>query len=85
MLGISTDPVNRNANFAEKEAAQFLLLSDEDGRIGRAYGAIDDPEGKTEKRISYVIGPDGKIVEAYDRVKAAGHAEEVLSSLTSKA
>jgi thioredoxin-dependent peroxiredoxin len=78
---MSNDPVARNAMFAEKEGFPFLLLSDEDGKIGRAYGAMEDPDAKSENRISYVIGPDGVIVEAYPKVKTATHAEELLAVL----
>ena len=32
-------------------------------------------------RMTFVIGPDGKILHIFDNVKAAGHAEEVLAWL----
>jgi peroxiredoxin Q/BCP len=32
-------------------------------------------------RTTFVIGPDGKIEKIYDNVKAAGHAEKVLSEI----
>jgi peroxiredoxin Q/BCP len=34
-------------------------------------------------RMTFVIGPDGKIQHIFDNVKAAGHAEEVLAWLKS--
>lgn len=46
-----------------------------------AYGAIEDTSAKTAKRISYLIGPDGKIKKAYATVKAADHPEQVLGDL----
>jgi peroxiredoxin Q/BCP len=46
-----------------------------------AYGACDDPSAATAKRISYVIGPDGRVKKAYPRVNAATHPEEVLQDL----
>ncbi len=46
-----------------------------------AYGAIDDTSAQTAKRISYLIGPDGKIKKAYATVKAADHPEQVLGDL----
>jgi peroxiredoxin Q/BCP len=33
--------------------------------------------------MTFVIGPDGKIKHIFDKVKAAGHAEEVLQYLKS--
>jgi len=46
-----------------------------------AYGACDSPDAKTAKRITYLIGPDGRISKAYLKVSPAEHAEEVLREL----
>lgn len=46
-----------------------------------AYGACDSPEARSAKRISYLIGPDGKIAQAYPKVSAAAHPREVLEAL----
>jgi peroxiredoxin len=46
-----------------------------------AYGACEDPQAKTAKRISYLIGPDGRIKKAYPKVDAASHPEEVLKDI----
>jgi len=56
-------------------------LCDTDRAIGMAYGACDDPTAGTAKRISYLIGPDGKIKKAYPKVDAAAHPEQVLKDL----
>ena len=36
---------------------------------------------KTARRISYLIGPDGKIRKAYGAVNAASHPAEVLQEV----
>lgn len=46
-----------------------------------AYGACDSPEARSAKRISYRIGPDGKIAQAYPKVNPATHPREVLEAL----
>jgi peroxiredoxin len=46
-----------------------------------AYGACDKPTAWTAKRISYVIGPDGRIRQAYPKVSPASHPAEVLATL----
>jgi peroxiredoxin len=46
-----------------------------------AYGACDTPAATSAKRISYVIGPDGKIQQAYPKVVPASHPAEVLATL----
>jgi peroxiredoxin len=46
-----------------------------------AYGACDDPKAGTARRISYLIGPDGRIKKAYPKVNPAAHPDEVLADL----
>ena len=46
-----------------------------------AYGTCDSPEAKTPKRMTFVIGPDGKIIQAHTQVNAREHPEELLKTL----
>lgn len=68
-----------NAAFAKKFNYNFPLLCDTDRKIGLAYGACDDPKAGSAKRISYLIGADGKVKKAYASVKPAEHPAEVLA------
>ncbi len=70
-----------NAAFVQKEGFPFPLLSDERRRGGLAYGACDSPDARSARRISYVIGGDGRIKAAYPSVSPASHAREVLAFL----
>ena len=81
VLGISTDKPEANKKFKEKYDFPFDLLSDVDKAVSVAYGAAEDMEAKSAKRISYLIGPDGKIKKAYGTVKAADHPEQVLGDI----
>jgi peroxiredoxin Q/BCP len=81
ILGVSFDDQKANAKFAEKFQFNFPLLCDTDRKIGVAYGAADAPDAKSAKRISYLIGPDGKIKKAFPKVSAAAHPEELLADL----
>lgn len=81
MLGASFDTMEKNARFAQKFEFNFPLLCDVDRKIGMAYGAADDPKAGSAKRISYLIGKDGKIRKAYPKVNAAAHPEEILKDL----
>ena len=65
VLGASFDTMEKNAKFAQKFEFDFPLLCDVDRKIGMAYGAADDPKAGSAKRISYLIGKDGKIRKAY--------------------
>jgi peroxiredoxin len=76
--------VKTNAAFATKEKFPFPLLSDEHREAGLAYGACDSPKARTARRISYVIGEDGKIAAVYPVVSPASHAREVIDFLASR-
>jgi peroxiredoxin Q/BCP len=79
VFGISADDSAANAAFVEAESFPFPLLSDPDLTLASKVGA-DGILGYT-RRISYVIGADGKVVKAYADVDPAGHAEQVLRDL----
>jgi peroxiredoxin Q/BCP len=81
VLGASFDSVEKNARFAEKQGFPFPLLCDTDRKLGLAYGACDSKKARFAERISYVIGPDGRIAAAYPKVSPASHPKEVLDSL----
>ena len=46
-----------------------------------AYGACDAPAALSAKRITYVIGPDGKVLQAYPKVDPKSHPKAILESL----
>jgi thioredoxin-dependent peroxiredoxin len=52
-----------------------------DRRIGVAYGAADDAKAEYASRISYVIGPDGRIAQAHPKVSPKSHPKEILASI----
>lgn len=81
MLGVSFDTESENAAFARKFKFGFPLLCDTSREIGLAYGACEDSGARSAKRISYLIGPDGKLLRAYPKVSAASHPAEVLAEL----
>jgi peroxiredoxin Q/BCP len=78
ILGISFDSVEDNRKFAEKYQFNFPLLCDTDKKIGLAYGAGGD---EYPRRVSYLIGKDGKIEKVWPKVSAAKHPGEVLAEL----
>ncbi len=81
VLGISFDPPADNLAFKDKFGFPFDLLSDVDRKVGLAYGAADDADAQYARRITYLIGPDGKIMKAYGEVKPADHPRQVLDDL----
>jgi peroxiredoxin Q/BCP len=80
VVGVSTDKPGTLAKFRDKHDFQFVLLSDSDKDIATTYGTLKD-HGKSANRVTYLIDPEGTIVEVWPRVKVDGHAEKVLARL----
>jgi len=86
VFGISDDPIEDLAAFAEKHDLPFDLLSDPDGEVGRAYDSYGEKNmfGRTFDgvfRNSYIVDLDGRIARAFEGVSPAEHAEEVIDAL----
>jgi peroxiredoxin Q/BCP len=80
VYGVSYDSPDTNRAFAAKHRLPFLLLSDSDRQLARQVGAAI-PLLPFPKRISYLVGADGKVLKAYPKVKPETHAEEVLADV----
>ena len=86
VIGISPDKPTAQAKFKEKYDLPFTLLADQDKAAAEAYGVYQEKNMYGKKvmgivRTTFVIGPDGKIEQIYNKVKAAGHAALVLEGL----
>jgi peroxiredoxin Q/BCP len=84
VLGVSTDPVKSHDKFATKFELPFTLLADEDKKIVTAYGVWGEKTFMGRKyqgthRVTFLIGPDGRIKKIWPQVKPDEHAEEVLA------
>jgi peroxiredoxin Q/BCP len=85
ILGVSADPVPKQDKFKKKYDLSIALGSDETHEMLNAYGvwAKKSLYGRHYMGIlrnTYLIGPDGKIARVWEKVKVAGHAEEVLGA-----
>ena len=76
----SVDTPADNKAFAEKEHADFPLLSDPSKTVATAYGVVT-PERQFAYRWTFYIGPDGKILLIDKTVKPATSGEEVVAHL----
>jgi thioredoxin-dependent peroxiredoxin len=86
ILGISADSPPTQKKFQDKYDLPYTLLADIDKKICEAFGVIKEKNmyGKKVKgiaRTTFVIGPDGRVTQVFQNVKAEGHAEEVLEYL----
>jgi peroxiredoxin len=60
LIAISADPVDELAAWARDDGFPFLMASDADTRVGKAYGALASRPGMTNRNL-FVVAPDGKI------------------------
>ncbi len=86
VLGVSTDSVKSHDKFVEKFRLPFLLLADDDKKIVEAYGVWGQKSFMGVKymgtsRVTFLIGPDGRIRKIWPKVKPLGHAEEILAAV----
>jgi len=87
VLGVSRDSIKSHEKFADKlEGLPFPLLSDVDETVCNLYGVIKEKNMYGKKvlgieRSTFVIDREGRIVQAYRKVKAAGHAAVVLAAV----
>jgi peroxiredoxin Q/BCP len=88
VLGVSVLGTDSKAKFANKLGVRFPLLADEDHVVAEKYGAWQEKNRYGRKymgvaRITYLIGPDGRVLKRWDKVKPESHAEEVLEEIRS--
>jgi peroxiredoxin Q/BCP len=86
VLGVSTDAVKSHDKFAEKFKLPFDLISDADKKIVEEYGVWGQKTFMGRKymgthRVTFLIGPDGRIKKIWPKVKPEEHAQEVLEAL----
>jgi peroxiredoxin Q/BCP len=86
VLGVSKDSVKSHKKFVEKYALPFTLLSDPDATVMKTYDVWAQKKFMGREymgtlRASYLIDPKGTIVNVYEKVEPAGHAEQVLADL----
>ncbi len=81
VLGVSTDDVSSHARFAAAHNLPFPLLADTAGSIARSYGVTLTLN--MAKRVTFLIGGDGRITHVFPDVDPGVHADDVLSKLVS--
>jgi peroxiredoxin Q/BCP len=86
VLGVSRDDSDSHVRFKTKFHLNFPLLSDPDTKVHRAYGAwgkkvLYGKETEGVLRSTVLIDEKGRIAKHWPRVKAEGHAAEVLEAL----
>ena len=86
-VGISVDPVEKQAKFSEDHDFDFPVLSDADGTVASTFGVKRGLLGKfmPVKRSTFVIGTDRKVLEVISsEVNMNTHADKALEVLRAR-
>jgi peroxiredoxin Q/BCP len=86
VLGVSVDSAKSHDKFVAKFDLPFTLVSDEDHKIVEAYGVWGEKLFMGRRfmgtnRMTFLIGPDGKIRKVWPKVKPEEHVAEVLAAV----
>jgi peroxiredoxin Q/BCP len=86
VFGVSRDSVKSHDNFCAKQGFNFPLISDSDEALCNTFDVIKmkNMYGKQVRgieRSTFLISPDSRLVQAWRKVKVAGHAEAALAAL----
>ena len=87
VVGISRDGIKSHQNFCAKQGFQFELLSDKEETVCKLFDVIKlkklyGKESLGIERSTFVLDENGEIAHEWRKVKVAGHAQEVLDTIS---
>lgn len=80
IIGVSFDSAESRQKFIAKYELNFPLLADPGGKIVDAYG-VKWGDRKLARRVSFLIGLDGKIVHITDATDPDVHFSEMKAAI----
>lgn len=81
VVGVSMDSAEKQCEFANKEGVSFPMIGDPSRAIGKNYDVLWPILG-VARRITYVIGPDGRVEAVFDHeLRVKQHLEDVRAHL----
>ena len=88
IAGVSPDSEKSHCKFIDKHDLSIVLLSDPNREVIEPYGVwrLKKFMGKEYMgvvRSTFLIDPQGKIAQVWDKVRVKGHVKKVLEELTS--
>jgi len=86
VIGVSKDSAARHDKFKAKYDLNFPLVADEDGKICEKYGTWIEKSLYGRKymgidRATFLIDKEGVVRRIWNKVKVAGHVDEVREAL----
>jgi thioredoxin-dependent peroxiredoxin len=85
IVGISPDDEESHKKFGQKMQVPFILLSDTDTDVAKKFGVWGKKQFMGREymgvnRTTFLVDEKGKIFRIFEKVKPAGHAQEVLEA-----
>ena len=82
VIGLSNDDIDTLKKFSvEACRSKFAVGADADGKVIKAYDAgLKMVPGSMADRISYLIGPDGKVAAVHSSMNPDGHIDAMLKA-----
>lgn len=86
IYGVSRDSLKSHENFKAKQNFPFELISDPEETLCNTFGVIQEKMNYGKKymgivRSTFLIDADGNILKHWDKVRVAGHVDEVLETV----
>ncbi|HSF28312.1 MAG TPA: thioredoxin-dependent thiol peroxidase [Nitrosopumilaceae archaeon] len=83
IIGISPDDVESHKKFGDKMEVPFILLADTETETAKKFGVWGKKQFMGREymgvnRTTFLVDEKGKIIKVFEKVKPAGHAQEVL-------
>lgn len=83
VIGVSLDSVKDNLAFKKGQGYSFPLWSDTNRSMSLSFGAVDQASASYARRLTFVIGPDGMVEQAFVTKDILGQADTLLQFLDS--
>jgi peroxiredoxin Q/BCP len=91
ILGVSADTIDSHKEFCTKESLTFKILADPNHDVIAKYGSLNPPYTMKDgtvltmaQRNTFLINPQGTIVNVYTKVNPNTHSEALLTDLTAQ-
>jgi peroxiredoxin Q/BCP len=87
VIGCSPDGIKSHQNFQTKHSFSFDLISDQEHQVAELFGVWREKKnyGRTYMgivRSTFVVNADGVITHIFDNVRAKGHVQRLLDTLS---
>lgn len=80
VVGVSRDSAESHRAFRAKHDLNFTLLADVDGKLVELFD-VAMPDKPLARRVSFLVGKDGKVIKVTDNPNAQVHLDEMKAAI----